>query len=131
MGFNDFIRERRYLNNVSESTISWYTHAFKWLSSESPSQEHLKETVLRMRKKGLKATGCNAAIRAINAYLHWCSGAGEGKCGPGCQHPRIPQLKELSSCCLHSHRAQVTRFVNWKPKPKHFHQRRLHLLTLP
>jgi hypothetical protein len=24
MGFNDFIRERRYLNNVSASTISWY-----------------------------------------------------------------------------------------------------------
>jgi integrase/recombinase XerD len=26
--------------------------------------------------------------------------------------------------------AQVTRLLNWKPKPKHFHQRRLHLLTL-
>ena len=25
---------------------------------------------------------------------------------------------------------QVTRLVNWKPKPRHFYQRRLHLLTL-
>jgi integrase/recombinase XerD len=25
---------------------------------------------------------------------------------------------------------QVRRLVHWKPKPKHFHQRRLHLLTL-
>ena len=59
MGFNDFIRERRYLNNVSASTISWYAHDLKFLPNESPSQAELKEVVLRMREKGLKATGCN------------------------------------------------------------------------
>ena len=26
---------------------------------------------MRMREKELKATGCNSAIRAINAYLKW------------------------------------------------------------
>lgn len=130
MSFNDFIRERRYLNNVSPSTISWYTHALNWLPSESPSQDQLKETVLRMREKGLKATGCNAAIRAINAYLHWSSTDGELKCGPGCQHPHIPQLKEPEMVLPTFTAPQVTRLVTWKPKPKHFHQRRLHLLTL-
>jgi len=130
MGFNDFIRERRYLNNVSASTISWYTHALKWLPNESPSQAELKEVVLRMREKGLKATGCNAAIRAINAYLHWNSTAGERKCGAGCQHLHIPQLKEPENILPTLTAAQVTRLVNWKPKPKHSYQRRLHLLTL-
>jgi site-specific recombinase XerD len=130
MGFNDFIRERRYLNNVSPATISWYTHAFKWLPSESPTQAELKEAVLRMREKGLKATGCNAAIRAINAYLHWNSGAGERKCGPGCQHLHVPQLKEPQLVLPTFTTAQVTQLVNWKPKAKHFYQRRLHLLTL-
>lgn len=42
--------------------------ALNWLPCESPSQDELKETVLRMREKSLKATGCNAAIRAISAY---------------------------------------------------------------
>jgi integrase/recombinase XerD len=130
MGFTDFIRERRYLNNVSASTISWYTHALNWLPSESPSQDELKETVLRMREKGLKATGCNAAIRAINAYLHWSSNAGERKCGPGCQHLHISQLKEPQLVLPTFTAAQVAHLVNWKPKPKHFYQRRLHLLTL-
>lgn len=130
MGFSDFIRERRYLNNVSASTVSWYTHALKWLPNESPSQAELKEVVLRMREKGLKATGCNAAIRAINAYLHWNSVEGERKCGPGCQHPHIPQLKEPENILPTLTTAQVTRLVNWKPRPKHFYQRRLHLLTL-
>jgi integrase/recombinase XerD len=130
MGFNDFIRERRYLNNVSPATISWYTHAFKWLPCESPTQEQLKETVMRMREKGLKATGCNAAIRAINAYLHWSSSAGERKCGPGCQHPHLAQLKEPENVLPTFTTAQIKQLVNWKPKTKHFHQRRLHLLTL-
>jgi hypothetical protein len=67
--FEQFVRERRYLHNISPSTISWYNHALKWQPGESPTQAELKETVLRMREKGLKATGCNSAIRAINAYL--------------------------------------------------------------
>jgi integrase/recombinase XerD len=93
MGFSQFKRERQFLNNVSESTLEWYTHSFKWLPSESPSQEELKDAVLRMREKGLKATGCNSAIRAINAYLHWASPEGTQKCSPQCKHPRIPQFE--------------------------------------
>ena len=82
-----------------------------------------------MRENGLKATGCNAAIRAINAYLHWNSG-GDRKCGPGCQHPRIPQLKEPENVLPTFTAAQVKQLANWKPKPRHFQQRRLHLITV-
>ncbi len=63
--FNEFIRERRLLYNVSPTTVFWYSHAFKWLPSESATQAELKDVVLRMREAGLKETGCNAAIRAI------------------------------------------------------------------
>jgi len=127
--FAAFIQERRYLKNVSPSTVSWYTHAFKWLPSESPSQEELKDAVMRMRKKGLKETGCNASIRAINAYLHWNSGS-ERKCGAGCSHFRISQLKEPQNILPTLTAAQITLRANWKPRAKHFYQRRLHLLTL-
>ena len=91
--FELFICERRYPHNVSDATISWYKHALNWLPSESPSQDELKTVVIQMREKGLKETGCNAAIRAINAYLHWANGA-ERKCGAGCLHPHIRPLKE-------------------------------------
>jgi len=64
--FTEFIRERRYFHNVTPATISWYTHAFKWLPSESPTQDDLKDAVLQMREKGLKETGCNAVIRAVD-----------------------------------------------------------------
>jgi integrase/recombinase XerD len=127
--FTEFIRERRYLHNVSPATVSWYTHALNWLPSESPTQAELKDAVLRMREKGLKETGCNAAIRAINAYLHWNSGAVR-KCGPGCTHPRISQLREPQNVLPSLTEAQVKLLVDWKPKQRHFYQRRLHLLAL-
>lgn len=119
MSFAAFVRERRYLNNVSPSTVSWYTHALKWLPSESPSQEQLKDAVMRMREKGLKATGCNSVIRAINAYLKWSGSP-----------LTIPQLKEPQNILPTLTAAQITLLVNRKPRPRHFYQRRLHLLTL-
>jgi len=128
MGFTDFIRERRFLNNVSASTISWHTHSFKWLPNESPSQADLKDAVLLMREKGLKATGCNAAIRAINAYLHWSSAGGERKCSPGWQHPHIPQLKRLSPFCPRSQRRRSRELGTGSRNRQNFYQRRLHLL---
>jgi integrase/recombinase XerD len=81
-----FIKEREYVMNVSPATVKWYTHALKWLDSEAPTQAELNALVVRMREHGLKATGCNAATRAINAYLHWCSDS-QGKRGGGCRHP--------------------------------------------
>ena len=130
MSFTAFVRERRYLHNVSPRTVAWYTHALKWLHSESPSQDDLKDVVMRMREKGLKETGCNSAIRAINAYLHWSSVGGERKCGAGCQHLHVQQLKEPQNMLPTFTAAQIAQLVAWKPRPKHFYQRRLHLLTL-
>lgn len=73
---DEFIKDRKYLLNVSDHTVSWYKHAlYKWLPSDLPSDAELKSMVIRMREAGLRPTGCNAAIRAINAYLKW---AGSG-----------------------------------------------------
>lgn len=126
--FEQFTRERKYLANVSESTISWYTHAFKWLPCESPTQEELKNAVLRMREKGLKATGCNSAIRAINSYLHWNALGSEVKCSPACKHPKIAQLKEPVLVLPTLTEQQIRLLVRWRPKRKC--EKRLHLLVL-
>jgi integrase/recombinase XerD len=126
--FQQFIRERQYLANVSPSTIEWYTNSLKWLPSESPTQEQLKDAVMRMREKGLKPSGCNCAIRAINAYLHWSSAGSERKCGPGCPHLRVPKVKEPELVLPTFTASQITRLLKWKPRRKA--QTRLHLLIL-
>ena len=127
-GFQQFIRERQYLSNVTPATVEWYKNSLKWLSSESPTQEQLKDAVMRMRERELKATGCNCAIRAINAYLHWSSAGTERKCGPGCPHLRVPKVKEPELVLPTFTVSQIKRLVSWKPKARC--QRRLHLLTL-
>jgi integrase/recombinase XerD len=128
MSFSAFIRERQFLSNVAPTTLEWYKHSFKWLRTESPSQDELKDAVLRMREKGLKATGCNSAIRAINTYSHWVNAGSDVKCSPACKHPRIAQLKEPQLVLPTFTAQQVRLLVTWKPKGKY--QRRLHLLTL-
>jgi integrase/recombinase XerD len=127
-GFQQFIRERQYLANVTPATVDWYTNSLKWLPSVSPSQEQLKDAVMRMREKGLKATGCNGVIRAINAYLHWSSAGSERKCGPGRPHLRVPKVKEPELVLPTFATSQIKSLLKWKPKAKC--QRRLHLLIL-
>jgi len=123
----EFIKEREYVWNVSPSTIRWYTNALKWLDSEAPTQEELTRLVLKMRERGLKATGCNAATRAINAYLHWASGV-TGKCGGGCHHPHIKPMKEPEFVPSVFTDEQVKKLLNFRAH--RFFERRLHLLIL-
>jgi integrase/recombinase XerD len=125
--FEQFIRERQYLTNVTPATIEWYRRCLKWLPSECPTQDDLKGVVLRMRQKGLKETGVNTVLRCANAYIHWSSGS-ERKCGAGCNHPRMHQLREPHLVLPTFTDVQVKRLVAWKPKGKN--QRRLHLVIL-
>jgi len=115
--FAQFIKERQYLTNVTPATVRWYQQSLAWLSVESPSEADLKAVVMRMREKGLKPSGCNCRIRAINAYLKWA----------GLPH-RVPKLKEPSLILPTFTSTQVKMMVHRQAKG--FCQRRLHLLTL-
>ncbi|MGA6987926.1 MAG: site-specific integrase [Terriglobales bacterium] len=128
--FEQFIRERQYLHNVTAATVEWYEYSFKWLPSESPSADELKNLVIRMREKGRKATGCNSVIRAVNAYLHWNAVGSDARCSPSCKHLRVSQLREPQIILPTLTEAQITRIVKWKPRQRNHCQCRLHLLTL-
>lgn len=126
--FERFIQDRKYLTNVTPATIEWYTHAFKWLDTNAPSQEDLRAAVLRMRERGLKATGCNSAIRALNAYTHWACAGPDVKCSPSCKHPKIAQMKEPQCVLPTFSDKQIRQLVEWRPKGRI--ERRLHLILL-
>ena len=115
--FEQFIRERQYLQNVTPATVEWYKQSFRWLDTESPSESNLKALVMRMREKGLKATGCNCSLRAINAFLKWA----------GSPH-RVPKLKETQLVLPTFTLPQVTHITSYRPKG--FYPRRLHLIVL-
>ncbi|MFZ0955397.1 MAG: hypothetical protein WAN60_03580 [Candidatus Sulfotelmatobacter sp.] len=51
-----FIKERKYLTNVSPATIEWYEQSLRWLPVEEPTSEDLTAVIMAMRDKGLKAS---------------------------------------------------------------------------
>jgi integrase/recombinase XerD len=117
MGFAQFIKERKYLNNVSAATVEWYEQSLHWLATESPTDVHLKDFVMRMRAKGLKVTACNNRVRAVNVYLKWTGSA-----------LRVAKLKEPQYILPTFSGPQVTRLI--ESKPRGFYPRRLHLIVL-
>ena len=58
--FEQFIKDRQYLTNVSPNSITWYRQAFRWLPSEDPTDQDLKQVVVKMRDGGLKARSVNS-----------------------------------------------------------------------
>ena len=117
MSFSSFLREKQYLENVSPNTLRWYKHALKWLPNESPDERALKDMVIRMREAGLKATGCNAAIRAINSYLRWS----------GSPH-KVQQVREPHTVMPTFTLEQVKLLLAFKPTTDF--EKRLHLLVM-
>ena len=115
--FEQFIKERQYLTNVSPATIEWYRQSLAWLGTESPTDADLKSFVMRMREKGLKPSGCNCRIRAVNAFLKWS----------GSMH-RVTKLKEPQLILPTFTADHIKRFLGHKPKG--YYQRSLHLLVL-
>jgi site-specific recombinase XerD len=61
--------------------------------------------VVRMREKGLRATGCNSAIRSINAYLKRAG-----------LPLKIPQMREPQLVLPTYTSQQLGLLLNWKPK---------------
>lgn len=126
--FERFLQERKYLKNVTPKTIEWHTQSLAWLALEQPTDDYLRDLVVRMRDAGLKASSVNCHLRSINAYLHWASAGSERKCGPACHHFRVPKLKEEEYVPATYSAKQTDALIHWKPKG--FFQRRLHLLVL-
>jgi integrase/recombinase XerD len=75
--FEHFLRERRYLRNVTTSTLEWYETAFKslqkTLGADVPrlTKSNLQQFVVAMRQRGMKPVSCNTYIKAVNAFCLW------------------------------------------------------------
>jgi integrase/recombinase XerD len=87
--FEQFLRERTYVNNVTVSTCEWYRcawqafttaqgHTPKRAESSPPiTKTDLQQFVIHLRERGLKPVTCNTWIRALNAFCRWLHEQGE------------------------------------------------------
>ena len=74
--FEQFLRERTYLKNVTPRTLVWYQVAFKSYGAvhpadDLPSRASLQAFVISLRERGIRPVTCNTYIGAMNAYCVW------------------------------------------------------------
>jgi integrase/recombinase XerD len=126
--FEEFIKTRAYLKNVTPSTVDWYKGSFRAFKRFHPAEDYSKQSlaafVVAIRDSGVSPISCNTYCRAVNAYLRWLHEEGYAK-----DLLRIPPMKTEKKVIATFTRPQVDSFLLWKPRT--FPDFRLHaLLTL-
>ncbi|HWP45401.1 MAG TPA: tyrosine-type recombinase/integrase [Blastocatellia bacterium] len=78
--FKNFLKEKRYLQNVSDWTIDFYERSYKAykriLGPKEPTTELLKEFVIGLKMSGISTQSVNCYIRGINSFLSWLHESG-------------------------------------------------------
>jgi integrase/recombinase XerD len=125
--FEQFLAERRYLKNVTPSTIEWYETAFKALqgtfNSLSPdlTKTSLQHFVIALRLRNVKPVSCNTYIKALNAFCRWLHAEGHHA-----ERLELPVLRLEKLVIQTLTDDQMRRLLT--VKPKRFDQWRLHAL---
>jgi hypothetical protein len=68
--FDQFLKERRFLKNVTEATLVWYRVAFTNYTSviaadtapSLPTKTTLQQFVVSLRERGIKPVTCNTYV---------------------------------------------------------------------
>ena len=124
--FEDFIKEKRYLCNLSERTLNSYrTDMFRrWIRyvGGMPTQAGINQFIVKMREEGLAISTCNITIRSLNSFLSWLHRNGHIP-----QNLKAKQLRQERPIMKTFTEAQMKMLLSWKPN-KNRNEIRLHVL---
>jgi integrase/recombinase XerD len=126
--YDQFIKERKYLKNVTPKTEDWYRQSWKSFATALPPdgaippKSYWTERIAELRQRGVSAVAVNTYTRAINAFLRW--GHDEGHLP---DRVRIPRLKEEQKILATLTASDVERLLRWKHRS--FSGHRVHALT--
>lgn len=120
--FNQFLKEKTYLDGISLKTRESYSYAFLKFSKYASTFTGLKDFVIGMKEDGLTAGACNVYIRSINSFLTWCYQNKHTE-----EHLKIRLIKDNPRIMKTFTDGQIKAIIFYKP-PKQ--ERRLHTLLL-
>ena len=127
--FSDYMKEKKYLQNVSEATIRYYTKAFKFFIQYTSIEEveeitkpRLDKFLVTLREHGKTPENINCIIKGVNPFLAWLS-----------RNEYIPlyKLKELQTNKKVQEAytdAELKKIISFKPRL--FEEHRLYALLL-
>ncbi len=122
--FEQFVKERIYLKNVSHRTVDFYWdcwNSFKRYGGQLTKQG-LNKYVVNMRKAGVKPVSCNTYISGMNAYFNWLHENGK------CKQLKIQKLKVEQTVVKSLSESTLRAILSFKPTL--FGERRLHTILL-
>lgn len=118
-----YIKEKRFLANLSEHTIRSYRLALKWFVRLGGdfNKIALSNFVIGLKESGMNAGGCNVKIRSVNSFLTWCF---ENDCNP--ENHRIKKMRGEQVIIKTFSDAHVRSLANHQPKDEY--QWRMHAI---
>ena len=123
--FEQFLQEKRYVQNVSDNTLDFYRLSFKSFNPSLPlTQAELNNAILKMRESGKSPACVNAYLRGMRPFVNWLF---ENEHLP--DKLKLRKLKCEEKPMRTFTDAQVRAILNSKPKSK-TEQRLVALLTL-
>jgi integrase/recombinase XerD len=125
--YQQFIREKQYLHNVSPRTVDGYHWAWKALEPalagrSCVTKPELLQRVEELRARGLGAVTINTYLRRVNAFCHWLFNEGRAQ-----THLQIPRLKEEQHVLATFTPDQVAKLVAFRATT--LTERRVHILA--
>jgi integrase/recombinase XerD len=129
--FDQFVKERIYLKNVTPKTV--YFHNQAWISfskhlSEITTVDQLSKAVItdytrKLRESGIKTVSINTYCRSLNAFFAWL--LENELMSERLKIPKLPVEKELVKTLPEDNLKALLSF-----KPSTFGERRIHALCL-
>jgi site-specific recombinase XerC len=124
--FEQFLRERTYIQNVTAATREWYESAwkaFKRAHANPPdraptaaliSKADLQQFVIHERERGIRPVTCNTWLRALNAFCRWLHEQGElpalVKLAPQRREKRLIRTQDLAALL----NSRPKTFAHWR-----------------
>jgi hypothetical protein len=71
--FELFIKDRRYLKNLSERTLAYYREVYNFFKDVGfdGSKESLQNAVIKFRERGTSIGAINTYAGGMNVFLNW------------------------------------------------------------
>ena len=126
--FDQFLKQRRFLKNVTDATLVWYCVAFTSYSSLSantaplPTKATLQAFVVRLRERGIRPVTCNTYLGAMNAFCAWLHDEGHAS-----ERVKLSKLRVERRLLALLDDAQLRALISYKPTT--FRQARVHLVS--
>jgi len=127
---DQFLKERRFLHNVTESTLVWYRVAFTnyrslvpEASSSLPTKATMQQFVVALRERGIKPVTCNTYVGAMNAFCAWLHEEGHTR-----ERVKLPKLRVERRLLTLLDDTQIRALIGYRPKT--LRQARVHLAAL-